>query len=118
MGAVLGAGTDDKDAYAGIVAAVAENNISVTIEKVDVPQLQRVTVFATEELGAVEALKSRWRKAGPARGLPLCGRGEKNRRGVKYCAYRLRISLVAAARQARPVTAGGCKNNLNKVGTL
>lgn len=56
MGAVLGAATDDKEAYASIISAVVEKKIEVTIEQVEMSQLQRVTVFATGKNGMVEAL--------------------------------------------------------------
>ncbi|HWR39557.1 MAG TPA: serine dehydratase [Patescibacteria group bacterium] len=56
MGAVLGAGTDDKEAYARVIGMVRENKISVAVRQVDQPQLQRVTVRATERNAMVEAL--------------------------------------------------------------
>lgn len=56
MGAIWGAGTDDKEAYANVITAVAERKISITVEQVEIPQMQRVTVFASERNGMVEAL--------------------------------------------------------------
>lgn len=56
MGAVLGAGTDNGKAYQEIMQKVREKKITVEIEKVEEPQVQRVTVLATGRNAMVEAL--------------------------------------------------------------
>lgn len=56
MGAVLGAGTDNSRAYREVMKQVREQKIKVEIEQVEEPQIQRVTVFATEQNAVVEAL--------------------------------------------------------------
>lgn len=56
MGAVLGAGTDNGQAYHEITKIVREKKIQVEIVQVDEPQMQKVTVFATEQDGMVETL--------------------------------------------------------------
>lgn len=42
MGAVLGAGTDDMDAYLGVMEKVRQMDLSIVINRVDEPALQRI----------------------------------------------------------------------------
>ncbi|TGE38061.1 serine dehydratase [Desulfosporosinus fructosivorans] len=56
MAAVLGASTDNGKAYREIMQRVREEKIKIEIVKVDAPQMQRITVFATEQSSMVEAL--------------------------------------------------------------
>lgn len=80
MAAVLGAGTDDGKAYREIMGIVKEKNIKVEIVKVDEPQMQRITVFASEGDAMVEAL---------------------NRGGARVVLKNARPSLEEADRAAR-----------------
>ncbi|MBP1765262.1 MAG: hypothetical protein H6Q65_2320 [Firmicutes bacterium] len=56
MGAVYGAATDDAKMYREVMGKVLEAKLQVEIIEVDEPQLQRVTVYATEQNAVVEAL--------------------------------------------------------------
>lgn len=56
MAAVLGASTDNGNAYREIMDKVRQKKINVEIVKVDEPQMQRITIFATEQNSMVEAL--------------------------------------------------------------
>ncbi|MEA4901160.1 L-serine ammonia-lyase, iron-sulfur-dependent, subunit alpha [Desulfitobacterium sp.] len=56
MAAVLGASTDNGNAYREIMDKVRQKKINVEIVKVDEPQKQRITIFATEQNSMVEAL--------------------------------------------------------------
>jgi len=56
MGAVLGASTDNGKAYREVIQKVLDKKITVDIVEVDEPQLQRVTIYATEQNAMVEAL--------------------------------------------------------------
>lgn len=56
MGAVLGASTDNGKAYREVMQSVLDKKITVDIVEVDEPQMQRVTIYATEQNAMVEAL--------------------------------------------------------------
>jgi len=56
MAAVLGASTDNGKAYREIMQIVQDKNIEVEIVEVDEPQLQRITISATEQSSMVETL--------------------------------------------------------------
>ncbi len=57
MAAVNGCGTDDAKAYETILSEVRERGIEVEVLEVpDVPQLQRVTIFADEQNSFVDTL--------------------------------------------------------------
>ncbi|WP_434510944.1 L-serine ammonia-lyase, iron-sulfur-dependent, subunit alpha [Desulfitobacterium sp. AusDCA] len=56
MAAVLGAGTDNGKAYKEIMDEVREEKIKIEIVQAEEPQMQRITVYATEQNSMVEAL--------------------------------------------------------------
>lgn len=56
MAAVYGAATDNGDLYRKIMDKVKDNSIEVEIIQVDEPQIQRVTIHATDGDAMVEAL--------------------------------------------------------------
>jgi len=56
MAAVYGASTDNSQLYREVMNKVAKDGIEVEILQVNEPQLQRITVIATEKTGMVEAL--------------------------------------------------------------
>jgi L-serine dehydratase len=56
MAAVYGAGTDNSQLYREVMSKVASEGIAVEILQVDKPQLQQITVFASEKTGMVSAL--------------------------------------------------------------
>ena len=55
MGAIYGARTDDADLYHKIFELPEIKNIEVTINKVDIPQVQRIRIEATEKSAMVDA---------------------------------------------------------------
>jgi L-serine dehydratase len=56
MAAVYGSNTDDAKMYREIMDSVRQAKINIEINEVDVPQLQRVTIYATEQNAMVDAL--------------------------------------------------------------
>ena len=57
MAAVNGCGTDDADAYETILSEVQRRGIEVEVLEVpEVPQLQRVTIYASEKNSFVDTL--------------------------------------------------------------
>ncbi len=56
MAAVDGVGTDDADAYAGIMEKIRDSGIAVEIVEIAEPSVQRVTVEATENNGMCDSL--------------------------------------------------------------
>lgn len=56
MAAVYGAGTDNSQLYREVMSKVASEGIEVEILQVDEPQLQQITVIASEKNGMVSAL--------------------------------------------------------------
>lgn len=56
MAAVLGASTDNGQTYRDIMQIVQKKKIKVEIIKVDEPQMQRITIYATEQGSMVETL--------------------------------------------------------------
>lgn len=56
MAAVNGCGTDDAKSYETILEEVKARGIEVEVLEVDVPQLQKVTVYATEQDSFVDSL--------------------------------------------------------------
>lgn len=56
MAAVNGCGTDDAKAYETILGEVRERGIEVEVVEVDIPQLQKVYVYATEKDSYVDTL--------------------------------------------------------------
>jgi len=55
MGAIYGARTDDADLYHKIFELPEIKNIEVNINKVDIPQVQRIRIEATEKSAMVDA---------------------------------------------------------------
>lgn len=56
MAAVLGASTDNGQTYRDIMQIVKNKKIKVEIKQVDEPQMQRITIYATEQGSMVETL--------------------------------------------------------------
>jgi len=56
MAAVFGSSTDDGKAYKEIMNRVLEQKIKIEIVQVEEPQMQRITIYATEQNAMVEAL--------------------------------------------------------------
>ncbi len=56
MGAVYGAATDDAQMYREVMGKVLDAKLNVEILEVNEPQLQRITIYATEQNAMVEAL--------------------------------------------------------------
>lgn len=56
MAAVYGAGTDDSQLYREVMGKVAQAGIEIEIVQVDEPQLQQITVVASEKTGMVTTL--------------------------------------------------------------
>ena len=55
MGAIYGARTDDAELYHKIFELPEIKNIEVKINKVDIPQVQRIRIEATETSAMVDA---------------------------------------------------------------
>lgn len=56
MAAVNGCGTDDAEGYETILAEVQERGIEVEVVEVDIPQLQKVIITASEQSAFVDTL--------------------------------------------------------------
>nr|WP_092070479.1 serine dehydratase [Dendrosporobacter quercicolus]NSL48262.1 serine dehydratase [Dendrosporobacter quercicolus DSM 1736]SDM11007.1 L-serine dehydratase [Dendrosporobacter quercicolus] len=77
MGAVLGAGTENSEAYAEVLSLVESRKISVTIQQAAEPQMQRVTVYATGCTGMVEALNRGGARLCLKQALPSVGQARE-----------------------------------------
>jgi L-serine dehydratase len=56
MGAVLGASTSDIGAYNRVLAEVSRQGIEINLSRVDEPEVQRISIEATEQNASINAL--------------------------------------------------------------